>query len=177
MSHRNSAMIAALGLAAVLVAPAHAQQSQRSSSATPVVEPYPEGVRPERVTLSRMMTPLTVTFENQPLRDVMDFIVSRTGAELEIFWRDERTGTGLDPEALVSISPTSLDQENGGSVSVPSGSGQFRNDTSIRQSILSLTSPCSDGRPNTATSNACQAGASLAPGITCNTEFNCVVLD
>ncbi|MEM6301313.1 MAG: midcut-by-XrtH protein [Pseudomonadota bacterium] len=80
-------------------------------------------------------------------------------------------------EARVSISPTSLDQENGGSVSVPSGSGQFRNDTSIRQSILSLTSPCSDGRPNTATSNACQAGASLTPGATCNTEFNCVVVD
>ncbi|MEO0436967.1 MAG: midcut-by-XrtH protein [Pseudomonadota bacterium] len=80
-------------------------------------------------------------------------------------------------EARVAISTTSLDQENGGSVSVPSGSAQFRNDTSIRQRILSLSSPCSDGRPNTAASNACQAGADLSPGGVCNTEFSCVVLD
>ena len=104
MRHQCSITIAALGFAAVLASPAGAQQAPGASSNRPVVQPYPEGVRPERVTLSRMMTPITATFENQPLQDVMDYIARVTGAELEVFWLDQRTGTGLDPEALVSIS-------------------------------------------------------------------------
>ncbi|MEQ8845944.1 MAG: hypothetical protein RIB58_13940 [Phycisphaerales bacterium] len=102
---KHSSATAALGLAAMLMpalaTPAAAQQAP--SGAAPVVEPYPEGVRPERVTLSRMMRPLTAEFVDQPLRDVMDYIARQTGAELDVMWMDDRTGTGLDPEQPVSI--------------------------------------------------------------------------
>lgn len=96
-----------LAVAALAASPALAQQ-------TPATQPAPggaagqvqvstQGQRPERVTLSRMMKPLTATFDQQPLEDIMNYIVQQTGAELEIFWRDERSGQGLDREQLISL--------------------------------------------------------------------------
>ena len=101
--HTHLTAVPVLGLAALLAAPAAGQQTPATPSTTSGVQPYPEGVRPERVTLSRMMRPITAEFTDQPLRDVMNYLVQQTGAELEVFWMDERTGTGLDPDQLVSI--------------------------------------------------------------------------
>ncbi len=97
----------ALGLTALMAAPAMAQQA--TPPADPTSQPYPAGVRPERVTLSRMMKPITADFQNLPLRDVLNYLVQQTGAELEIMWLDERTGVGLDPEQLVSLKVENLE--------------------------------------------------------------------
>jgi len=99
----TAALGLALGTSGLIALPAVAQQSPGSPSAAPVIEPYPEGVRPERVTLSRMMKPVTANFQDQPLEDVLRFLQQQTGAELEIFWMDERTGTGLDRDARITI--------------------------------------------------------------------------
>ena len=96
-----------LALAVIAASPALAQQTPAAqparSGAAGQAEVAVQGQRPERVTLSRMMRPLTATFDQQPLEDIMNYIVQQTGAELEIFWMDERTGQGLDPEQLISI--------------------------------------------------------------------------
>ncbi|MFI4883470.1 MAG: hypothetical protein ACIAQU_12890 [Phycisphaerales bacterium JB064] len=93
-----------LGMAALLATPAFAQQTPATQPAAGgQVEAYPQGVRPERVTLSRMMKPITADFQEQSLRDVMNYLVQQTGAQLEIFWMDDRTGQGLDPEQLITL--------------------------------------------------------------------------
>ncbi|MEQ9095816.1 MAG: hypothetical protein RIE32_06085 [Phycisphaerales bacterium] len=99
--------VSAVGLASLLATPSLAQQSPVSAPPSTGEAGAPAqstaGVRPERVTLARMMTPLTASFEAQPLRDVMNYIVQQTGANLEIFWLDQRTGTGLDPEQTITL--------------------------------------------------------------------------
>lgn len=101
----------AIGLAALLAASAAAQQSPTGTTSTREAGAparVVEGGRPERVTLSRMMRPLTASFQDEPLRDVMNYIVQQTGATLEIFWLDERTGTGLDPEQTITLNVENL---------------------------------------------------------------------
>jgi hypothetical protein len=107
---------AAIALAGLLAAPALAQQTPtpQQPAATPVAptapatEAYPAGVRPERETLSRMMKPITADFQNLTLRDIMSYLVQQTGAQLEVLWLDERTGTGLDPDQTISLKVENL---------------------------------------------------------------------
>ena len=80
-------------------------------------------------------------------------------------------------QARVAVLIISLDEDAGGTVSVPAGSGQFRNATSLLQVINGLSSPCSGGNPNTALSAACEVGLGLQPGEQCNTEYNCAAVD
>lgn len=101
----------AIGLSALLAASAAAQQSPTGTTSTREAGAPAQvaaGARPERVTLARMMTPLTADFQDQPLQDVMNYIVQQTGANLEIFWLDERTGTGLDPEQTITLKVENL---------------------------------------------------------------------
>lgn len=101
----------AIGLSALLAASAAAQQSPTGTASTREAGAPAQvtaGARPERVTLARMMTPLTADFQDQPLQDVMNYIVQQTGANLEIFWLDERTGTGLDPEQTITLKVENL---------------------------------------------------------------------
>lgn len=101
--------VSVLALAGLLAAPALAQQAPttRQPTAAPTVEAAP-GVRPERVTLSRMMKPITADFQNMTLRDVMAYLVQQTGADMEIFWIDERTGSGLDPDQTINLKVNNL---------------------------------------------------------------------
>ncbi|MCA9289402.1 MAG: hypothetical protein KDA05_12490, partial [Phycisphaerales bacterium] len=81
--------------------------------ATPVALAQPGAARtpatvestgsPHRDNALRMMVPVTVAFENQPLQNVMEFIQQYTQAEMEVLWLDDRNTDGLDPEQLVSL--------------------------------------------------------------------------
>lgn len=95
--------LSALALLAIVATPALAQQAPARQAAQPAEQAYPPGVRPERVTISRMLKPITADFNNHTLRSVMDFIAQQTGAELEVLWVDQRTGMGLDPEQQVTL--------------------------------------------------------------------------
>ncbi|MFI4917874.1 MAG: hypothetical protein ACIAS6_15375 [Phycisphaerales bacterium JB060] len=109
---RITRTVPALALAATLAMPALAQQTPTTAPVAPSEAGAPAQVsatdRPERVTLARMMKPLTANFDNQPLRDVMNYIIQQTGANLEVFWLDQRTGVGLDPEQTLSLKVENL---------------------------------------------------------------------
>lgn len=108
-STSSTAPAFALGLAALLAAPALAQQAPaRAPSEAGTPAQVSRSARPEAVTLSRMMRPITADFQDLTLRAIMDYLVTQTGATLEIFWLDERTGVGLDPEQIISLKVENL---------------------------------------------------------------------
>jgi hypothetical protein len=61
-------------------------------------------VDPRLRTLRRMMRPITVEFEGDRLRDIVEFFRETTGAAIDPAWIDEKDATGLDPEAEVTAS-------------------------------------------------------------------------
>ncbi len=72
-----------------------------TTAATPAVRS--SGI-PQRDTLLRMMRPVNnVEFADQRLEDVMKFIATLTGADLEIMWAGDSNTDGLDKEQLVSL--------------------------------------------------------------------------
>lgn len=73
----------------------------------------------------------------------------------------------------LAIPVTSLSQPAGGTVTIPAGLSQFRNDTAILQRIRSMSSPCANGSPNMASSDACAVGLELAPGALCDSQYSC----
>ncbi|UYV12781.1 MAG: hypothetical protein NCW75_00485 [Phycisphaera sp.] len=98
----------ALGLAALLAGPAVAQTTPATGEAGAPAQYTRTSAKPEAITLSRMMKPITADFQDLTLRAVMDYIVDQTGANLEIFWFDERSGVGLDPEQIISLKVENL---------------------------------------------------------------------
>jgi hypothetical protein len=100
-----------LALAGLLATPALAQTTpaaQPTSEAGAPAQYASTSARPEAVTLSRMMKPITADFQDLTLQAIMDYLVQQTGANLEIFWLDERTGMGLDPEQTISLKVENL---------------------------------------------------------------------
>ncbi|MEO1715506.1 MAG: hypothetical protein AAFR76_00215 [Planctomycetota bacterium] len=81
--------------AALLATPATAQQDDADT------------IRLKRENLAKMLRPISLSVDEQPLQDVMRFLEDFTGAQLDIRYIDDRTGAGLDPE-----SPISLDVQN-----------------------------------------------------------------
>ncbi len=67
----------------------------------------PETLRLKRDNLAKMLRPISLSVQDQPLGDVMRFIEDFTGAQLDIIYMDDRTPEGLDPET-----PVSLDVQN-----------------------------------------------------------------
>ncbi|MFG0326411.1 MAG: hypothetical protein ACF8SC_03970 [Phycisphaerales bacterium JB037] len=61
-------------------------------------------VLPQRETAIRLMRPVTVSFENQRLEDIMNFIKELTQADIEPLYIDDRHDDGLDPDELISLS-------------------------------------------------------------------------
>lgn len=57
----------------------------------------------ERDTITQLLRPVSVEFTGHRLADVMDYIQSVTGAELEIFWMDDQNAVGLDPDAEITL--------------------------------------------------------------------------
>ncbi len=90
--------IALAGLAAPggpMVATVSAQQDDADS------------IRLKRENLAKMLRPISLDVDEQPLQDVMRFIEDFTGAQLDVRYIDDRTAAGLDPET-----PISLDVQN-----------------------------------------------------------------
>ncbi|MEL6796212.1 MAG: hypothetical protein AAFO89_05255 [Planctomycetota bacterium] len=81
--------------AALVAAPATAQQDDADT------------IRLKRENLAKMLRPISLSVDEQPLQDVMRFLEDFTGAQLDVRYIDDRTGAGLDPE-----SPISLDVQN-----------------------------------------------------------------
>ena len=52
----------------------------------------------KRETLARMLRPIEISFENEPLTNVMTFIAEYTGADLDPMWIDNRNPIGLDKD-------------------------------------------------------------------------------
>lgn len=87
-------VVACAGLAAPgtpLVASVAAQQDDADT------------IRLKRENLAKMLRPISLSVEEQPLRDIMRFIEDFTGAQLDVRYLDDRNAAGLDPEALISI--------------------------------------------------------------------------
>ncbi|MEL6497315.1 MAG: hypothetical protein AAF937_11460 [Planctomycetota bacterium] len=81
--------------AALVAAPATAQQDDADT------------IRLKRENLAKMLRPISLSVDEQPLQDVMRFLEDFTGAQLDVRYINDRTGSGLDPE-----SPISLDVQN-----------------------------------------------------------------
>lgn len=57
----------------------------------------------ERATISLLLRPVSVEFSDHRLEDVMQYIESVTGAEIEILWIDDQNPIGLDPDTTVNL--------------------------------------------------------------------------
>ncbi|KAA0213208.1 MAG: hypothetical protein DYG94_14330 [Leptolyngbya sp. PLA3] len=57
----------------------------------------------ERSTITQLLRPVTVEFSEHRLADVMDYIATVTGADMEIHWRDDHNVIGLDPESTITL--------------------------------------------------------------------------
>lgn len=59
---------------------------------------------PQRDNLIRLLQPITVSFQEVRIQDVVDSIRDLTGADIRGLYIDDRFSDGLDPEQLVSLS-------------------------------------------------------------------------
>lgn len=57
----------------------------------------------KRQTISKMLRPVSIKFEDHRLEDVMSFIQQLTGADMEIMWLDDNSPDGLDKESTVTV--------------------------------------------------------------------------
>ncbi len=57
---------------------------------------------PQRDTLRQMMRPITISFNETRLEDVMRFIKDVTQADMEVMWIDDRNTSGMNKEELIT---------------------------------------------------------------------------
>ncbi len=57
----------------------------------------------KRQTISKMLRPVSIKFEDHRLEDVMSFIQQLTDADMEVMWLDDNSPDRLDKEATVTI--------------------------------------------------------------------------
>lgn len=60
-------------------------------------------VKKKRENLALMLRPVTISFNDQRLEDVLTFIKDFTGAEMDIYYIDERRPDALDPDTLITL--------------------------------------------------------------------------
>ena len=68
-----------------------------------VNEPDAQSISLMRETLSRLQKRVTIEFDGQRLEDVVEFVETVSGADLEPLWINERRAVGLDPDAEVTL--------------------------------------------------------------------------
>ena len=56
-----------------------------------------------RDTLVKMQRPISISFAETPLQDVMKFIAEVTGADIEPMWQDDQNSTGLEKEKAITL--------------------------------------------------------------------------
>ncbi len=64
--------------------------------------------RAKAQTLRLMSKPITLDIEDQPLEEVLDYIMQVTGAELEPVYLDSISSTGMDPDTLLTLRVTDI---------------------------------------------------------------------
>lgn len=57
---------------------------------------------PKKDTLLKMMATASVEFKETRLEEVMRWVQATSGADMDVLWMDDQTGTGLDKDALVT---------------------------------------------------------------------------
>jgi hypothetical protein len=89
-----------VGIAVLALAGAAMAQGQ---PAAPAGEPVASTGVPQRDTLMKLMRPITVTFTDQRLEDIITFIRDYSGAEIEPLWVDDRNTDGLERDRTVTV--------------------------------------------------------------------------
>ncbi len=56
--------------------------------------------------LKKLQRPMTVTFKDDRLEDVLAFLTQTTGADFDVRYQEDGTAAGLDPDAKVSLEIT-----------------------------------------------------------------------
>ena len=87
-SRRAMALALAAGLVGISAFTAQGQQAA-PTQVVPVAAPSSGDAR--RDTMVRMMKPIAIEFKDQRLEEVMTFITSLTGADMEVLWMDDRS--------------------------------------------------------------------------------------
>ncbi len=99
------AMTLAAGAAALpLAVGATAMGFATTSASAQAFDEDPAATVLKRQTLARLMQRVTVDLQEQRLEDVVQFIETVTQTDLEPLWLDDRSGIGLDPDALITVS-------------------------------------------------------------------------
>jgi hypothetical protein len=80
----------------------HAQASASAATVAATPARLTTGI-PQRDTLVRMTRTVTVDFQDQRVEDVITFIQTSSGADLEPMWADDRNTDGLDKDRLISV--------------------------------------------------------------------------
>ncbi|MFG0306056.1 MAG: hypothetical protein ACF8Q5_07560 [Phycisphaerales bacterium JB040] len=104
--HRPAAStLAAFVLTAGLAAGSATSQAASAETARPAmgagVEAKPEDPRTE--TLARLSKRLEVDFQDQPARDVFEYIADVTGADLIVVYESDVNPEGIDPETAIDF--------------------------------------------------------------------------
>ncbi|RNC82211.1 MAG: hypothetical protein ED559_10645 [Phycisphaera sp.] len=60
-------------------------------------------VKKKRENLALMLRPVTISFNDQRLEDVMTFLKDFTGAEMDVHYIDDRKPDALDPDTLITL--------------------------------------------------------------------------
>ncbi len=97
MKMRHTALIA--GLAATSIVGV-AQAQLVTQAGTPV---RATRVIPQRETAQKLLRPVTVSFQDQRLEDVFNFVKDFTGANIKPLYADDKFPDGLDPDATVTL--------------------------------------------------------------------------
>ncbi len=101
--HGSRGLVALAGALVLSAGIAHAQNAGTPAPSTPAARTT--GI-PARDTLLRMMRSTSVEFRENRLEDVMKFIETTTGAEMEVMWQSDSAAVGLDKEKLVTLKLT-----------------------------------------------------------------------
>ncbi len=96
-----AALLVAVGVTAGMV-PVGTQTAQAQSMSRTEAQA-------KRETIARLLKPVSISFNDQRLEDVMSFIEQLTGAEMEIMWLDDRNPDGLDKEAVITLTVKNVD--------------------------------------------------------------------
>ncbi|MEL6329494.1 MAG: hypothetical protein AAFR38_07510 [Planctomycetota bacterium] len=63
----------------------------------------PIAIQQKRETLAALMRPVSLDVQDTRLGDIVEFIETTTGTDLEPLWLADNQGTGLDPEMTISV--------------------------------------------------------------------------
>lgn len=103
----TTGLIALAGLtlaSAGLATPAQAQVRTQSTATRQASSVVRQRVQiPQRETAIKLARRVTVEFDDQRVKDVMDFVIDLTQADIDVKYLDERNSDGLDPDQTISI--------------------------------------------------------------------------